>query len=324
MQMKWEREIQSVLKESITKNSFYYNQSEKNPIAFYDTIHGIIKGIPLSYDKFNGLISVFKIQARKDLNNALDTFLASLKTPAKPEETPAVPKVKKPKKKIERGDDLEFYKSVIEYMESIKDFLPLVTLKSYNIGKSLYKTQNYKSGYLGNVVKNLLIAERKKEQLSCDYIYAFYGIPRKDEDKHIEKLNSFILGQIKILQENLRLGMGGLYIAYKIGRIPQAMTWLVDVFGETLGLYLWHWKQHKRKSKNMPDFKKSYGIFLKYIKGSTSKELGFTGNTYRQLRYEIIPQGIIWLLYMIHSCLYGPIEREIEKVKRIKEIIQGA
>jgi hypothetical protein len=112
--------------------------------------------------------------------------------------------------------------------------------------------------------------------------------------------------------------------------------WFVDVFGESSERFLPDWHKHKSKSHNKPQYKKSYEIFKKFIVGATPAELGYVYNknidssgigevirqktrkkSYHILRYRVVPQGLIYLLFHIYKILFSIIDKE-RKLIRIK------
>lgn len=332
MRKEWKKEIQKILKASITPGEYLNIQSNKylTPIPVYQAIHNIIQpenrkgGILLPYNKFESLFSEFKKQAKKDFHKASNSFLAFLNTPSKLAKISAIPK-----ERTTRGEDLKFYKIAIDILCCIdNDFLNLIALKSYLIERCIYEARNYKpGGFLGQAIsdyiKSSLKAKYKKEIQSCDYIRIFYGIPLKDHDEEreraIEQLNKFVLNRIRLLEIILQTGIK--FFISSLDKVPMGTTWFVDVFRESSERYLSNWRQFQRKSKNEPKFQKSYKTFLKYVRdGIPSTKLGYTRKTYRRLRYEVVPQGIIWFLFWIHFYLHGLIDIERAKEKRIKEI----
>jgi len=287
-------------------NKYFLKVIPGNPLSVWSAIKFVIGELPLPYKCFEKVFLDFKKEYKRDSQKAIDNCISKI-FDSKPTQAtiPSIPKnIKKPKgKKNIRKKDLIYYKVLIEYFEDIEPFYDLIALKSYRLEKYIYEKQ------------------------SCLYIRNFYGLPPDDYTKNRKKYNSWndmIMKTINGLKKDLQHVTNDLFSDKKI---PQAKTWLVDVFKEASERYLTNWRQYQRKSKNKPNFEKSFKIAKQFIvEGKTSKELGFTTSGYHNLRYEIIPQGLIKFLFKIHHLLYHAIDSEKpllgEKTQQIKAILK--
>jgi len=297
--------IREILKNTITKNTFY-NLHIKNPIPIYQAI---IDTKSLPYEEFENRFHKFLKTYKESFNKAADDFCSFLYEKSQPVYPRKIPKLANKIKgfKKERKDDLRYTRSLYEYFfdEGIPYFHSLITFKNYRL-------ENYFN-----------------EDESCSYILGFYGFSDDDYLKDAElrerckSTNKLILKIIKTLKSELEFAINNLF---NDNKVPNAKTWFVDVFKEAPERYLPDWKKYQRRSRNQPNFEKSYGIFEKFIKGKSSKELGY-GNKYHKLRYEVIPQGLIVFLYLIDRRLYKIVDQEKkllkEKTRQIRDILNA-
>lgn len=299
-----------ILKKCTNRRNFKINEyphtiMPEHPLSVWSAIKFVIGELPLPYNCFEKVFLDFKKEYKRDSQKAINNCISNI-FDSKPTQAtiPSIPKkIKKPKGKKTRKIDLNYYKALIEYFEDKKPFYDLIALKSYRLEKYIYEEQ------------------------SCLYIRNFYGSPPDDytiNRKKYHSLNDMIMKTINGLKEDLQLVTNDLFSDKKI---PRAKTWFVDVFKEASERYLTNLRQYQRKSKNKPNFEKSFKIFKKFIvKGKTSKELGFKRYEYHNLRYKIIPQGLIKFLFKIHQLLYHAIDSEKplleEKTQQIKAILK--
>jgi hypothetical protein len=230
----------------------------------------------------------------------------------------AIPKVKSAKQKKVRKKDLSLYKSLISYVENVQSLSGLISTKNHLIEK------------YGEIEKS-----------SCAYLREYYGsTPAIGAEEHVNSLLG--KGLADLVLHGMRLSEGTLYteeeqnlnerivsaiyfLTNEYRLISQdlfsgkhgikAKQWYVDIMGRWAERYLPNWKSFKKRTSRKPDFKESYETLKKFANGSTPKELGFKRNSYHHLRYEIVPQGVIWLLYYMHAILYGPVN--VSKVSTV-------
>lgn len=213
------------------------------------------------------------------------------------------------KKKKTRDYDLIHFRDILERWEFYKNavLLSFIGLKSYRLETDKTETRE-----------------------SIDYLTDFFQFAEKVTRKHVEfppELLKLFNKRVIMDIENHKYALkNNTHLFFRDKRIPQAKMWFVDVFGKASERYLPGWEKYKRKSHNRPNFKNSYEIFKKYIKGATAKQVEY-GKKYPRLRYKILPQGLIMLLFHIDRALYGVADSKkaflTKKKDMIKEILKG-
>ena len=276
----------------------------------------------------DGLIlsQAYKEYPGRAVNNFLSFLDKKLPVTRLPE-IPQIPKNKKSIGKITREDDLKYYRLLYEYFtEDTSHLHPLIALKSYRLenycyeDKSIYYILDYYGirylGYSEISIEDIVSGTKAHERYS-----------KKDQElrKYFKRLNNRIIKIIQSFKKDLDVAIDHLF---KDKTIPKAKMWFVDVFKKNSWRYLNNWERYERKSTNKPDFKEHFKIFKKFIIGATSTELRY-GNKYHKLRYAIVPQGLICLLYSIDRLLYFSTDYENyeknllpEKAKEIKGILK--
>lgn len=223
------------------------------------------------------------------------------------------------KGKVTRQSDLLFYEDLTKAFAKTTKLIPLILIieASYQIESDKKLNQNKLLWNITNLY-NIKPADLKKD-------LTFF---RESSAMLLELCND--------LKNDLNYAIKCLLNDKKV---PQVKKWFVDFFGEASGQYLSDWKSHKGHPP-IPDFEKSYKIFIAHVKdGKTCRELGY-GKRYpnrrynaasenkvinpkhkspKDLRYKVIPQGKIYLLYIFHIILYGVIDKERLRLKKLKE-----
>lgn len=207
-------------------------------------------------------------------------------------------------KKSKKYNDLKDYAArmrAYDDLESIKAN-PLIRLKSYDIEQGF-----------------------KRDDLF--YLINFYGMTPAFLKRNLIKLrrlNSNILETIDSMKEDIEYLFQHLF---DDKNVPQAKKWFVKMFGAASKLYLKDWQKH-RGSYNKPDFEASYIIFKGHESHDTPlTQYGLGRAAYNKYRYQKVPQGKIYFLFLLHSLLYGPYEKHMTllnaKAEEIKKILEN-
>jgi len=295
---KAKREIETILKKSITPGTYEYIQiktaPKKLPVAIYQTILGIKEEsnlkFQLSYERFDDLFSEFQKKGKKDFESASQALLNGIdQSLASASFLSDMTRKKKGQKKV-RSEDWNIYKKALNILED-KNETALIILMSY-----LLQTGRIKG---------------------LEDMFKFYGIsPDECEKPEIEmatnklKLFEELFNALKLIPTLLR-------------KHKNALMWFVDVFKEDARYYLDDWEKYKRRSHNEPDYQKSYKKVVAKINEATPAELGYTYlkpqnysdldgvvsqrrrvNRYSLFLYQHAPQGLFKLLYRIHQVLF--------------------
>ena len=215
-------------------------------------------------------------------------------------------------KKQTRDSDLLFYKDLINNFEKFIKLFPLSLI--------------IEAGYW---------TERdgiKDERELLQEIVDWYDIKPSYLKRHLDSLkkqSAILLELINALKSDLNYSIK-LLLSDK--QVPQIKKWFVDLFGETSERYLPDWKSCKGHPPrpDLPDFEKSYRVFVAFAKGKTCKEVGYAKRypkrgynariehevknqnhkSYKDLKYRVIPQGKIYFLWLIHLSLYSVADKE--------------
>lgn len=298
---KAKRDIETILKNSITPGTYLYIKSQSIPaIPVFQVILGILtennSKILLPFDRFDALFSAFKKQAKKDLNMAMISFLKGLEEPQK--KSNALNKLKrdasiKGKKNVKK-EEWEFYREALDILND-KPSTALLIFHSY---------WTMQAGDIPN---------------PTSYIRAVYGISPDEYKKpiiqqYVHNIRRMVIANLNFLKalSDLTFEMFENHSEFK--------KWFVDMFGENARYYLNDWGKYKRNSRNKPDFDRSYKLFIEFLGGKTYKAGSHFAERYR-------PQGIIRLLYKIHCVLYWFKDYEDEMIQKmsikVKELFKG-
>jgi hypothetical protein len=293
--------ITQILKKSITKRKPFDIKADiqyphailpNNDLSIWAAISFFIKkyklGVSLPHKEFVLIFPEFKRNFKKDPQKAADNFFSSLSSKPNHVNIPDIPKIQKGVKRTRR-QDLRYYKEIVYYFDTVRaDFMPLLLL--YQISELL--NEDFDS-----------------------YVCMFYGIRKSNRDpKEPHEVTKGIIDVIENLKEILRFNM------HFISQNQKWKKWFVDLFGNASERYLPDWKNYYKKSRK-PNFREKFLIFKKFVNGATPEKLGYSGK-YNVLRYEVVPQGLIYFLHMIHISLYNWYEEEAAFLKNKIDLIR--
>jgi len=279
---KAKREIETILKNSITPRTYEYIQiktAPKNlPVAIYKAILGV-KGesglkYPLPYARFDDLFSEFQKRSKKDFNGAVLSFLRGLEKPPKKSDT--LNRLKRDAslrgKKNVRKEEWEYYREALDILNN-KSRTTLVIIYSYWTTQSIDMPD------------------------PTEHIRAVYGVtPELYKLPKIQEYVDTIFKNIILDLDFLKALFDFTFEMFEDHSMFK--KWFVDVFSENAKYYLNDWEKYRRKSRKKPDYNRSYKLFIEFIlKGKHYKAGDHFVERYR-------PQGIIRLLYKIHNILY--------------------
>jgi len=287
-----------------SKWSPYYKFSK------FKTCVNNIKDWGLGEKQFHILLSKYETDIRTGEVSPEDIFLESLfrtakKNPTTKEYLTSIKEKLKPGKRL-RGKDYMDYKALHDALTSLHENNKAYPQMTFLPIEKSYRLEKY--------------SDEKKD--SIDYMRQWLQIPSAINSKDNEllyELNKVIVTNIIFFKTALNFHAKKLLEQKNDSRIKR---WFVDVFGEYSTRFLPDWEKWRRHSHNKPDFKKSFELFIKFINGSTSKDLGYTSQTYHHFLNDHKPQGIIFLLFKIYSLVFYPIDTEWIAKKRVANYIR--
>ena len=136
----------------------------------------------------------------------------------------------------------------------------------------------------------------------------FYQLASKTGDSE-DRISGLVETCIRFLKAVLE---GGLVYVFRFG--PDSVTWFLDVFGASADRYMTLTPLgalptacYERRSRNAPQYGRSYLLFIEFLRGTSYKQLGVNESHFVS-RYR--PQGMLVLLHRIHHLLHGKAEDE--------------